>query len=376
MTINGAATRSCNDKVGPPVFNSIAVIGGGAWGTALAVTAQRAGRRTTLWAREAAVVEAIAQTRRNPFLPSVALPADLSIRNDVAAAVDGADLVVLVPPSQHLRTVARQVEALLPPGVPVVICSKGIELDSGLLMSHVVAAEMPGRPQAVLSGPTFATEVAAGLPTAVTIAAPLDRSTFDDAHLAARVAVSFATPTFRPYVSDDVIGVEIGGAVKNVIAIACGIAAGRRLGANARAALITRGLAEITRLGAAIGARADTLCGLAGAGDLMLTCSSELSRNFSYGKALGEGCRPSMSDDGPVVEGAVNARAVTALAIELGIDMPICRAVDAVLRGDTPNEAINSLMTSDLRAEPPALEDGPRIVNPVRRVREKERMFS
>ena len=366
MDNNGAATRFCNDDVGPTAFQRVAVIGGGAWGTALALTAHRARRNVTLWARERTVVEEIARTRRNPFLPSVELPLEIVVTDDLKAALGRSQSVVLVIPSQHLRNVARRVEAMLPRGVPVVICSKGVEANTGLLMSQVVSQEMPGRPQAVLSGPTFAIEVAQNQPTAATVAAPLDDDSFDPDHLAARVAVTFATPTFRPYLSDDVTGVEIGGAVKNVLAIACGIAAGRGMGSNTRAALIARGLAEIMRLGRALGARADTLSGLAGAGDLMLTCSSEQSRNFSFGKALGEGRRPSLSKDGPVVEGAVNARSVVGLAADLGVAMPICTAVEAILRGQSVDATIERLMTSDLRAEAHAHEDGRRIRNPAR----------
>lgn len=368
MHKNGAATRSCNDDLGPKAFERITIIGAGAWGTALAMTAHRARRSVILWAREDAVVQAIARTRRNPFLSSVELPDEISVTNDIEQSLDQTQLVVLVVPSQHLRAMARRVETLLPRGIPVVICSKGVEADTGLLMSQVIAAVMPGRPQAVLSGPTFAAEVAEDQPTAATIAAPLDSDGFGPDHLAARVAVTFATQTFRPYLSDDVTGVEIGGAVKNVLAIACGIAAGRGMGSNTRAAIITRGLAEIIRLGQFLGARADTLCGLAGAGDLMLTCSSEQSRNFSYGKALGEGRRPTLSDDGPVVEGAVNARAVVRLAAETGVEMPICTAVEAVLRGHSVEEAIRGLMTSDLRAEAHTHENSRRIPNPARTV--------
>lgn len=367
----GAATRSCNDDVGPTAFDHLAIIGGGAWGTALALTAHRAKRHVILWAREPAVTEAVARDRRNPFLPSVELPREIVVTNDLQQALLGTRMVVLAVPSQHLRSMARRVESILPSGVPVVICSKGVEVETGLLMSQVAAAEMPGRPLAVLSGPTFAVEVAEDQPTAATIASPLDGRSFGRDHLAARVAVTFATRTFRPYLSDDVAGVEIGGAVKNVLAIACGIAEGRGMGANARAAIITRGLAEIMRLGRALGARSETLCGLAGAGDLLLTCSSEKSRNFSFGKAMGEGRNPAISEDGPVVEGAVNARSVVQLAAELGVEMPICTAVEAVLRGQPVDEAIDRLMSSDLRAETPALENACRIRNPAREWREE-----
>jgi glycerol-3-phosphate dehydrogenase (NAD(P)+) len=362
--LNGAATRSGND-VRPVAFERISVIGAGAWGTALAIAAHRAGRAATLWAREASTIDQITRTRRNPFLRAVKLPRDVAVTGDLTAAVADAELVLLVCPSQHLRAMARRVEALLGPDIPVVICSKGIETESGLLMSGVVAEEMPERAFAVLSGPTFAIEVAQSLPTAVTVAAPGEAAaTFDQRHLAARVAVSFATSAFRPYLSDDVVGVEIGGAVKNVLAIACGIAAGRMLGSNARAAIITRGLAEMTRLAVALGARADTLSGLAGAGDLMLTCSSEQSRNFSYGKALGEGCAPALGDNGPVVEGTVNAVSVMRLARRLGVDMSICAAVERILGGASIDQTMAALMVGDLRPERLADEDDIRIPHP------------
>ena len=367
MSNNGAATRFCNDEVGPKAFTNVTVIGGGAWGTALALTAHRAGRQVCLWAREKSVVETVSQTRRNPFLPSIALPETIVVTDNLDQAVKNSELVLLVVPSQHLRSMARRVERQLAEDIPAVICSKGVESDTRLLMSDVIADEMEGRPMAVLSGPTFAAEVADDQPTAVTIAAPLKGRSFGPHHLASRIAVTFATPTFRPYLSDDVTGVEIGGAAKNVLAIACGIAAGRGMGSNARAAIITRGLAEIMRLGRKLGARPDTLCGLAGAGDLMLTCSSEQSRNFSFGKALGQGQRPSLRDDGPVVEGAANARSVMQLATSVGVEMPICAAVDGILRGDAVDQAIQSLMVSDLRAEAHAYENSPRIPNPARR---------
>ena len=367
MHNNGAATRSCKDDVGPRAFENIAIIGAGAWGTALALTAHRARRNVCLWAREASVVEEVVRSQRNPFLPTVEIPREIDVTTNLQQALQGCQLAVLVIPSQHLRSIARRVETMLPRDIPVVICSKGVEADTGLLMSEVITAEMPDRPQAILSGPTFASEVAENLPTAVTIAAPLDGDAFHTEHLAARVAVTFATPTFRPYLSDDVIGVEIGGAAKNVLAIACGVAAGRGMGANTRAAIITRGLAEIIRLGRALGASTDTLCGLAGAGDLMLTCSSEKSRNFSFGKSLGENQRPALREDGPVVEGVVNARSVVRLAASVGIAMPICSAVEEILGGQPVEQAIGKLMTADIRAEAYPYENGRRIPNPARK---------
>ncbi len=340
----------------------MAVVGGGAWGTALALTAERAGSATSLWVREAEAVEAIRATGCNPFLPEHRLPEALTVSSDLGEALTAADLVLMVVPSQFLRPLAREVEALLAPRIPVVICSKGIEAESGALMSQIVTEEMPGRPWAVLSGPSFAAEVAEGQPTAVTIAAR-EASMADPATmplgLAAQVALTLGTPNFRPYLSDDPVGVEVGGAVKNVIAIACGIAAGQGLGSNPRAALITRGLAEIKRLAEALGGRRETVSGLAGMGDLTLTCSSEQSRNFSFGKALGEGrsVEEALAGKTAVVEGAENARSVTALARRLGVEMPICEAVDAILHeGRSVESAIQALLIRPLRGESRALE--------------------
>ncbi|MDF2097167.1 NAD(P)H-dependent glycerol-3-phosphate dehydrogenase [Aquibaculum arenosum] len=345
-----------------PRFRRVAVVGGGAWGTALALTAERAGSATSLWVREAEAVEAIRATGCNPFLSEHRLPESLTVSSDLGEALAAADLVLLVVPSQFLRALAREVEALLAPRIPVVICSKGIEAESGALMSQIVSEEMPGRPWAVLSGPSFAAEVAEGQPTAVTIAAD-EASMADPARmpmgLAAQVALTLGTPNFRPYLSDDPVGVEVGGAVKNVIAIACGIAAGQGLGSNPRAALITRGLAEIKRLTEALGGRRETVSGLAGMGDLTLTCSSEQSRNFSFGKALGQGSsvEEALAGKTAVVEGAENARSVTALARRLGVEMPICEAVDAILhQGRSVESAIQALLTRPLRGESRALE--------------------
>lgn len=354
----------------PEPFDRVSVIGGGAWGTALAMTAFSAGRQTRLWVRESHAVAAIRETRHNPFLPNHSLDPAIGVSPDLAEAVDGADLVILVVPSQFLRRVSTEVEAHLGRGVPVVVCSKGIETDSGALMTRVVAEAMPGRPHAVLSGPSFAEEVAAGQPTAVTIASNDAHEDDPDAFaasLAARVAVTLGTATFRPYLSDDVVGVEVGGAVKNVLAIACGIAKGLGLGSNPRAALITRGLAEIKRLAEALGGRRETVTGLAGIGDLTLTCSSEQSRNFSFGKALGEGrsAEDILSGTTAVVEGAVNARSVTALARRLGVEMPICEAVDAVLHDGVPlQEAVQALLTRPIRAEPREMEPLVRLSHP------------
>ena len=336
----------------------IAVIGAGAWGTALAATAVAAGRRVTLWAHEPEVAAVIARDRRNDaFLPGIDLPAGIAATADLATAVAGADAVLLVVPSQFLRPVCAALAVVLAPGVPVCLAAKGIERDTGLLMSDIVAATLPGHPVAALSGPSFASEVARGQPTAVTIASTDADSAADPdraGSLAARLARALGTPAFRPYVAHDLIGVEVGGAVKNIIAIACGIAAGLGFGSNTRALLITRGLEEMKRLAAALGGERETLSGLSGMGDLTLTCSSEQSRNFSFGLALGRGetAAAILGRSKAVVEGAENALAVTNLARRRGVEMPICEAVRAVVHEGVPlADAMAALMQRPLRAE-------------------------
>jgi glycerol-3-phosphate dehydrogenase (NAD(P)+) len=326
----------------------IGIIGGGAWGTGLAVTARRAGRDIVLWAREAEVVEAINRSHENPlFLPGIALDPDIVATRELAVAAALADAVLLVVPAQHLRAVAAALAPVLPPATPVVLCAKGIESVTGALMSEIAAALLPQAPLAVLSGPTFAGEVARGLPTAVTLATA-------DAALGQRLIAALGTRSFRPYLAADLVGAEIGGAVKNVLAIACGIIAGRRLGDNARAALITRGLAEMMRLAVAKGGRAETLMGLSGLGDLTLTCTGVQSRNHSLGIALGEG--KSLAEIlGPrrsIAEGVASAAAVAGLAERLGIEMPIVAAVDAILnRGAAIDETIAALLGRPFRSE-------------------------
>jgi glycerol-3-phosphate dehydrogenase (NAD(P)+) len=333
----------------------IAIIGGGAWGTALAITAVRAGRRVTLWAREPEVVEAIRGERQNPiFLPGYDIPETVRAETDLAVAVIEVDAIILAVPSQFLRSMGDALRGTLSPGTPIIICAKGIERGSGLLLAAVVAEALPGHPLAVLSGPTFAAEVAAGMPTAITVASQ-DVATDPQNSLAAAVAVALGTPTFRPYVTDDVVGVEVGGAVKNVIAIASGIATGLGFGANTRAALITRGLAEIKQLSEALGGRSETVTGLSGMGDLTLTCSSEQSRNMRYGIGLAQGRSPAEIFGGRpvVVEGVENAQSVTDLARRLGLDMPICEAVRAVVAEGKPiAEAMADLLGRPFRAEP------------------------
>jgi len=329
-------------------LDRVLVVGGGAWGTALAVQAHRAGRRTALWVRDPGLAEAVNSGRGNPvYLPGVPIDPAIRATGDLSAAADS-DAVLLVVPAQHLGGVAAGLAPHLRPGVPVVLCAKGIEQGTGRLMSEVAAAVLPAaNPLAVLSGPTFAAEVARGLPAAVTLAA-------SDPGLADRLAAALGSRTFRPYSSDDPVGVEVGGAVKNVLAIACGIVTGRRMGDNARAALITRGMAEVTRLAVRLGGRAGTLAGLSGLGDLVLTCSSPQSRNMSVGLALGEGrtLAQALAGKASVAEGVASAPAVVARAARAGVEMPICAAVDAILnRGAELDATIAALLDRPFKAE-------------------------
>jgi glycerol-3-phosphate dehydrogenase (NAD(P)+) len=321
----------------------IGVIGGGAWGTALAQVAAQDGEPVTLWAREVEVVASINQRHVNDlFLSSVPLSPSI-IATDDLDALRGAHALLVVAPAQHVRGVLSAADF---GGAPLVLCAKGIEAGTRLLVGQVAHAVQPRSPIAVLSGPTFAHEVAAGLPTAVTLAC-------EDAALAAALAERLAAPTFRTYASDDVIGAEIGGAVKNVLAIGCGVVEGARLGQNARAALIARGFAEMTRFGLARGARAETMAGLSGLGDLVLTCSSTSSRNFSLGVGLGEGrsAEELLSDRRTVAEGAFTAPVLREAAAEAGIDMPVCEAVCALLEGAPVADVIGALLARPLREE-------------------------
>ncbi len=320
----------------------VTVIGGGAWGTALACVARRGGNETTLWARDADVVEAINAGRGNPsYLDGVTLETGITATADLAAATRDSDIILMVVPAQFVRDISTAMAPNLQPSTPVAICAKGVEQKSGALMTEVLAETMPGAAAAVLSGPTFAQEVARDLPTAVTLAAS-DKATNE------RLAAAIGVPHFRPYLSEDPIGAEIGGAVKNVMAIACGIVAGRQMGDNARAALITRGLAEIVRLGVAKGARAETLMGLSGLGDLTLTCNAMQSRNFSLGVALGEGrtLADILKERRAVTEGVYSAGSVVALSERIGVEMPICQAVDRIVNGgDNMDRVIAELLS-------------------------------
>lgn len=327
----------------------VGVVGGGAWGTALAQVLASDGRSVLLWAREADVVDAVNAGHRNPrFLPGAALHPSIRATGDLAQLA-ALPVLLMVTPAQHLGTVLA---ALAPRGSDIVLCAKGIEQGSGRLMGEVAAAAAPGAQLAVLSGPTFAHEVADGLPTAVTLACAGGEAQW------ARLAPVIARPAFRPYYSADMVGASIGGAVKNVLAIACGVIEGLGLGANARAALISRGFAEMQRLGLAMGAEAETLAGLSGLGDLVLTCSSSESRNFALGMALGQegdrtgGAAALLAERSTVAEGAYTAPVLARLAEAQGIAMPIAAGVAALLEGVvSPRALVAQLLARPLRAE-------------------------
>jgi len=321
----------------------IGVVGGGAWGTALAQVCAADDQPVLIWAREPEVIDAINQAHQNKlFLPGI--PLSPAIRaTDMLRELADLDALLLVTPAQHLRAVLQDLPQLR---IPLVLCAKGIEAGSCALMSEVAAELQPDAPIAVLSGPTFAHEVAAGLPTAVTLACA-------DQTLCADLSARLARPTFRPYASSDVIGAEVGGAVKNVLAIACGVVEGLKLGQNARAALISRGFAEMSRFGLARGARPETLAGLSGLGDLVLTCSSSSSRNFSLGKAIGEGgdAAQLLADRRTVAEGAFTAPVLSEAARKAGIDMPITDAVCALLQGASAADVVKGLLARPLKPE-------------------------
>jgi glycerol-3-phosphate dehydrogenase (NAD(P)+) len=324
-----------------PPFKSVAVIGAGAWGTALAGVAARAGRQVVLCARSAASTASIAATRANPKLPGVKLDAAIGVTSDIAQAAS-ADIILLATPAQHLREATAALAPHLANAKPVIACAKGIERGTHRFMTEVIAATAPHATPAILSGPGFAEDVARGLPTAVTLAAK-------DEQLAAALVQALGSATFRPYHSTDIRGVEIGGAAKNVLAIAAGIAVGRKLGASALAALTTRGFSELVRLGHACGARSETMVGLSGLGDLILTCSNPQSRNFALGIALGRGEKP---PPGKLAEGEFTAPVLIELAASKNVDMPVSSAVAAILSGTiTIDAAIEGLLTRPFKAE-------------------------
>ena len=328
-------------------FKTAGVIGAGAWGTALAQVVGRAGLDVRLQAREPEVVESIRDRRVNEaFLPGITLDDRVSVTADLAD-LGACDVILAVPPAQHMRSTLTAFAAHHRPGVPVILCSKGIERGSLKLMTDVLAETLPQAPAAVLSGPSFAGEVARGLPSAVTLACV-------DAVLGEELMWTLSAPGFRPYLATDLIGAEVGGAIKNVLAIACGMAEGRGLGRSAHAALITRGFAEMTRMGVALGGQAETVAGLCGLGDLVLTCSSPQSRNMSLGLALGQGqtVEQALAGKRSVAEGYESAPAVRELAAKMGVDMPISLAVAALLNGETTVEAvIDDLLSRPLKVE-------------------------
>lgn len=326
-------------------FDTLAVIGAGAWGTALANAAAASGRPVLLWMRDPEMAAALAtsreNTRRLPGIPLHPGVEPISVVRRLGESQAG----LLVVPAQEVRAVCGEIRGWLRPGAPLIGCAKGIERGTGLFMSEVVAAMRPGEPVAALSGPSFAPDVARGLPTAVTLACR-------DPELAERLADSLSGPSFRVYHGSDLLGVEIGGAAKNVLAIAAGIVAGRGLGESARAALVARGFAELMRFAAALGGRPETLMGLSGLGDLVLTCGSSQSRNFSFGIDLGRGLGAAAASGGRLAEGAFTADALVGLARGQGVEMPISESVAAVLGGRLPvDDAIAALMARPLRSE-------------------------
>ncbi len=328
-------------------LQSVGIVGAGAWGTALAIVARRAGRDVLLWAYELETLTDINEAHRNAaYLPGVSLDRGIEATarlNEVA----NCDLLLMVTPAQHMREIATGLAPYVRPGQPVMICSKGIEKRSGKLLSQMIAEVLPGCDISVLSGPSFAAEIARGLPGAVTLATAKEAQGRALSH-------ALSHPPFRCYWSDDVLGAEIGGAAKNVYAIAAGIVAGKRFGASAHAALVTRGFAEMARFGTALGARRETLTGLSGLGDLLLTCGSPQSRNMSLGIELGQGrsLNEALARRLAVTEGVHTASAVVELAKQHGIDMPIAEAVHAVISGAaTVDEAIGALLARPLRAE-------------------------
>ena len=326
----------------------MAVIGAGSWGTALAIQCARAGQPTRLWGRDAAQVESMHRVRRNArYLPDAEFPPSLKPVADLAEALTGVRDVLVAVPSHAFRAMLLAIEPLIDRDARIAWASKGFEMTSGLL-PHEVAHEVLGsRPGAVLSGPTFAREVGAGLPTAMTVASR-------DAHFAKELALRLSGPEFRAYTQSDIVGVEVGGAVKNVIAIGAGVADGMGFGANTRVALITRGLAEMTRLGLRLGAKRDTFMGLAALGDLVLTCTDDQSRNRRLGLALGRGSSPeeALRQIGQVVEGVTAASAVRKVAERVAVEMPICFEVHRVMHEGRPvRAALHALMGREVRSE-------------------------
>jgi glycerol-3-phosphate dehydrogenase (NAD(P)+) len=320
----------------------VGVIGGGAFGTAMACVLRRSGHDTVIWAREPEVVSTINQDAANPiFLPGIPMVPGIVATNDLATAIAGADFLLLAPPAQHMRSVTTQLRPFLKDGTPVVSCSKGIERGTCALMSQVIAETLPTARVAVMSGPSFGHEIAANLPAGVTVACA-------DLALGEQLAHAIGTPRFRTYLSDDMTGTHLGGSLKNVFGIACGVAFGKKLGNSARSTIVARSLAEMVRLGLAMGARLETFMGLSGVGDLNLCCNSPSSRNMSLGIALGEGRRlhDILAGRITVQEGVHSAESVAALARRHSVDMPIALAVDQVLNhGADVDDTIAQLLS-------------------------------
>ena len=328
----------------PADFGTIGVVGAGAYGAALALAAARAGRKVLLWARDGATVSAIDQTRIAPRLPGVALPDSVSATTELGALA-AADAILVTVPTQSLRQVCEALAQALPDGRPAISAAKGIEQTTGMFATQIVAQAWPGSVPAILSGPSFAADIGRGLPTAVTLAA-------GDPALAQALAEALGSPAFRIYHSADPRGVEIGGAAKNVLAIAAGIAIGLGYGESARAALVARGFAELRRFGEAHGAQGETLMGLSGLGDVVLSCASAQSRNFAFGLALGQGRTVAEASGGALAEGAFTASVLARMAQTRGIEMPIAEAVAAIIAGTSGvREAVTGLLARPFRAE-------------------------
>jgi glycerol-3-phosphate dehydrogenase (NAD(P)+) len=322
----------------------IAVLGGGAWGTALALTCARAGRNVTLWEYEPVNAASLEKKRESRFLPGVRIDSEIKVTRDLGDTATS-DAILLVVPAQAVRSVVTSLASLVAKHTPLIVCAKGIEHGTHKFMTEIIAECAPVAVPAILSGPSFAADVARGMPTAVTVAA-------SDGKIALDLAHALSGGTFRPYHSTDVRGVELGGATKNVLAIAAGIVTGKGLGASASAALTTRGFAELVRFGKACGAKTETMMGLSGLGDLVLTCGTPQSRNFSCGVALGKGEKPDTAAHGKLAEGIFTAPVLLEMAREKNVEMPISIAVAAVLSGKlSVDEAIESLLTRPLKSE-------------------------
>ncbi len=359
MTTYNLSDTATPNHVRP--FRRVCVIGAGAWGTALASTLAQTGVDTRIWGRCARTVDDINANHANTaYLPGVELPETLCAEGNMQSALQGADAVMIVVPSTAVRATAQQIARYIAPGIPVAVCAKGVEEETGMLMAQVIHQELGNRPIGCVSGPTFARETALRHPTAAVVAFPFsytDRLKPQES-AAARFAVSLTTESFRAYVSDDLTGVEVGGAVKNVIAIACGMMTGAGFAENTRAALITRGLDEMKQLAQALGGQAETISGLSGVGDLSLTCSTPTSRNMALGLQLGEGLTRQACFDGKpvVVEGERNAKSISALARRVGVEMPICETVYSILyEGADIGDAFAALWARPIEAEPSAM---------------------